>query len=328
MALNKPVFLAVLLVIMIGFFVVFSMDVLQITKQRKTEIAVVLQPNHVRADEWQMISEGVKAAAEEYDVNMDITGPIVAMDTAGQIRAIEEVLENKPDAVILAASNEDQLRPSIQRIKESGSKLILINSRAQATDALSQIGTDHVEAGRKAGQILAGRQSGHEFKVITLSSESSIIEKDRLDGFREAVAVFPDVKYAGHYELSENEDAAYEQVRRLLLLEPDIQGIVGLNETAVLGAARAVKEMKEQASIQMIGFDSSIYEIKLLEEGILQAIIVQKPFNIGYLSIETTVQALNGIKVSPMINIDSVVITKENMYSPENQELLFPLVEK
>ena len=101
-----------------------------------------------------------------------------------------------------------------------------------------------------------------------------------------------------------------------------------MNEAATLGAVRAVKEKRWTDRIKIVGFDSSIYQIKLLEEGILQATIVQKPFNMGYLSVETAVQALNGIKVNPKVNVDAVVIRKENMYIQANQELLFPFVEK
>lgn len=329
MALKKPVFLAVLLVIVIGFIVVYSVEMLRVTNQRKFEIAVVLKSNNIRSDYWQMVSTGVKAAAKEFDVNIDITGPISETDTAGQIRNLDEALLKKPDAIILAATDYDRLTPNAQKIKESGTKLILIDSPIHTHVEASLIATDNTEAGRKAGLILTGGRNGKLNKVMTLSSRSgSLAEKGRKDGFKETIADSPGVEYAGNYEFDGTEDAAYDLVKNLLSMYPDIQGIAGLNESATLGAARAVKEKRWTDKIKIVGFDSSIYQIKLLEEGILQATIVQKPFNMGYLSVETAVQALNGIKVNPKVNIDAVVITKENMYTQENQELLFPLVEK
>lgn len=329
MAHKKPVFLAVLLVIVIGFIVVYSVEMLRITKQRKFEIAVVLKSNNIRSDYWQMVSTGVKAAAKEFDVNIDITGPLSESDTAGQIRNVDEALEKKPDAIILAATDYDRLTPAAQKIKESGTKLILIDSPIHTHIEASLIATDNTEAGRKAGMILAGGRNGKLYKVMTLSSGTgSIAEKERKDGFKEAVADFPGIEYAGNYEFNGTEDAAYDLVKNLLSMYPDIQGIAGLNESATLGAARAVKEKQWIDKVKIVGFDSSIYQIKLLEEGIIQATVVQKPFNMGYLSVETAVQALNGIKVNPKVNIDAIVITKENMYTQENQELLFPLVEK
>lgn len=329
MAHKKPVFLAVMLVIVIGFLVVYSVEMLRITKQRKFEITVVLKSNNIRSDYWQMVSTGVKAAAKEFNVNINITGPLSETDTAGQIRNVDEALEKKPDAIILAATDYDRLTPTAQKIKESGTKLILIDSPIHTHVETSLIATDNTEAGRKAGIVLTEGQNGKLYKVMTLSSRSgSLAEKERMDGFKEAVVDSPGALYAGNYEFDGTEDAAYEQVKNLLSMYPDIQGIAGLNEAATLGAARAVKEKRWTDRIKIVGFDSSIYQIKLLEEGILQATVVQKPFNMGYLSVETAVQALNGIKVNPKVNIDAIVITKENMYTQENQELLFPLVEK
>lgn len=74
----------------------------------------------------------------------------------------------------------------------------------------------------------------------------------------------------------------------------------------------------------MAGFDSSIEEIRLLEEGVFDAIVIQKPFNMGYLGIETAVKAARGKEVAPYVDSGSELITKENMYTEENQKLLFP----
>lgn len=329
MVLKKPVFLAVLLVIVIGFLVVYSVEMLRITNQKKFEMAVVLKTNNIRSDYWQMVSSGVKAAAKEFAVNLDVTGPLSETDTVGQIRILDEALAKKPDAIILAATDYERLTPAVDKIKEAGIKIILIDSPIQSHVEASLITTDNNEAGRKAGKILAGGQNGILYRVLTLSSgKGSIAEKEREAGFKDAIADFSGVEYAGNYEFDGTEDGAYDRVKTLLEQYPDIQGIAGLNEMAALGAARAVKEKQRLGQIKIVGFDSSIYQIKLLEEGSIQATIVQKPFNLGYLSIETAVQALNGMKVNPKLNIDAVVITKENMYTQENQELLFPLVEK
>ena len=71
-----------------------------------------------------------------------------------------------------------------------------------------------------------------------------------------------------------------------------------------------------------------IEEIQLLEEGIFDAIVIQKPFNMGYLGIETAVRAARGRDVETYVDSGSELITKENMYSEENQKLLFPFFGK
>ena len=47
----------------------------------------------------------------------------------------------------------------------------------------------------------------------------------------------------------------------------------------------------------------------------------------GYLGIKVAVDSINGKKVEKNIDTGSKIITKENMYSQENQKLLFPFVD-
>ena len=77
----------------------------------------------------------------------------------------------------------------------------------------------------------------------------------------------------------------------------------------------------------MAGIDSSVEQIQLLEEGVYEALAIQKPFNMGYLGVETAVKLLEGEQVETYINSGSELITKENMYTEENQKLLFPVAE-
>ena len=74
----------------------------------------------------------------------------------------------------------------------------------------------------------------------------------------------------------------------------------------------------------MVGFDSSIEEIQLLEKGVFQAIIIQKPVNMGYLGVEQAINVLTGKKVEKSLDSGSKLITKENLYEEENQRLLYP----
>jgi len=75
----------------------------------------------------------------------------------------------------------------------------------------------------------------------------------------------------------------------------------------------------------LIGFDNSPPIIQFLENGVIQAIIVQKPFNMGYLGIKSAVDTINGTAVDAVIDTGSVCITRDTMYTSENQKLLFPV---
>ena len=53
---------------------------------------------------------------------------------------------------------------------------------------------------------------------------------------------------------------------------PDLDLIVGTNEYSAVGAANAIKDMRLTGKIKMVGFDNSIEEVQLLEEGVFVGI--------------------------------------------------------
>lgn len=54
--------------------------------------------------------------------------------------------------------------------------------------------------------------------------------------------------------------------------------------------------------MQLIGFDSSFNEIKLLDEGVMNATVIQRPFQMGYLSIKTAMEVVKGKKAAQFID--------------------------
>lgn len=85
-----------------------------------------------------------------------------------------------------------------------------------------------------------------------------------------------------------------------------------------------MNELGLKGKVRMVGFDSSIKEVEYLEDETFSAIVVQKPLNMGYLCVEKAVRLLNREKISEVVDSGSVLITKETMYTEENQKLLFP----
>jgi ribose transport system substrate-binding protein len=52
--------------------------------------------------------------------------------------------------------------------------------------------------------------------------------------------------------------------------------------------------------------------------------VVQNPFKMGYTSVKTIVDKLNGKDVPDRIDTGATLVTKENMEKPEINELLHP----
>lgn len=318
-------------ILLLGIAITLSIYYLLPLKEagdEKIRIIVILKTNDYRVEFWQTVSAGVKAATKEFDANVDIRGPLTETDVSQQIQLVNQAILEKPQAIILDPTNYDLLVPVANKAIQEGIKLVIINSPLNMEATHNFIATDNVEAGRKAAKTLAVATNNESRMVIIHHRIGSKTETEREQGISQALHAYPNMTSLGTYYSEGLEEKAYEMTKALLDNHDDINGVIGLNEQAILGAAKAIKEKNKGGEVKLIGFDASIYEIKLLEEGVLDASIVQKPFNMGYLSVKTAIQLVKQERTEPRLDIPSIVVTKDNMYSQENQQLLFPFVEK
>lgn len=295
--------------------------------KEKYDVTVVIKSMEPSMEFWQVLVDGVQVAAKEFDVNVTVTGPPNESAIDEQIRIVDAAIEARPDAIVMAATDYNRLVPTALAAKKKGISLITIDSGINSEVSDSFIATDNFEAGKKAGMAMANLLEANDKVAIISFVQGTATQIDRERG---VLASLEDVGIIviGTYYSDGVEEKAYRITKELSEKHGDLRGIVGLNETSTVGAGKAIRDLGLAGHIQLIGFDSSINEVKLLEEGVMQATIVQRPFNMGYLGIKTAVQVLRKERIPNMIDTGSVVITKQNMYTDENQKLLFPFVEK
>lgn len=313
----------------VGIFLILGFLVVTKSLSEKNE-SIIMIPKTIdpHVEFWQVLNQGVLAAAKEYNAEIKIMGKASESQIDEQIKLVEQAIAEKPKAIILAATDYNRLVPVAQQVIDAGITLITVDSGLEGGLSTSLIATDNYAAGRKAVETMRGYVQGPATYAIVSFVKTSTTQMDRENGVRDSLKSDASVKLLDSLYSNGSEDKAYEQTKELLREHSDIRGIFGLNEVSTIGAARALKEMDPGRTIKLVGFDSSTNEISFLEAGILQGTVVQKPFNMGYLAVKTALQAHRGEKVNRMMDTGSEVITKENMYTNENQKLLFPFVGK
>lgn len=295
-------------------------------EEERTLDIVLIQKAMDDTDFWTSMYQGGEMAAAEYNAEIRVLGPEREQEADRQNEMILEAIEEKPDAVVLAPCSSSETLPYARRIEEAGIRLILVDSTMEEEAGEAVISTDNFEIGYKMGEYM--RKFVRKDTVIGIVGhvEGSSTALGREAGFRAGLQ--DEEKCVAEIVFcSSDTEKATELTKELLERHPDMNMIVGLNEYSAVGAARAVKELGLEKEIRMAGIDSSEEEIQLLEEGIFEALVVQKPFNMGYLSVETAVRLVRGEKTEKIQNSGSALITKETMYTEENQKLLFPVDE-
>jgi ribose transport system substrate-binding protein len=76
--------------------------------------------------------------------------------------------------------------------------------------------------------------------------------------------------------------------------------------------------------LRFIGFDSSTKLVDGVRAGKIDGLVLQNPFNMGYLAVKTLVAHLKKEKVESRIDTGASLIDKANMDQPEMKALLSP----
>lgn len=291
------------------------------------EIVVVLKTTGRHMEFWQIVRAGIQEAASEFGIEPVIVGPRLERDIDRQMEILANVIERRPDAILLAASDYNRLVPLTEEAARQGITVVTLDSAVNTDAPRSFVATNNVAAGEKAGREIEALVSDDKKLAIISHIRETATALAREAGVRSALTGRDESMILGTFFSENDHDRAYRIAEELVREHPDLGGIVALNENSTVGAGRALRDLGVYDRVALVGFDNSREEIEFLEKGIVRALVVQKPFNMGYVGIRTVVELLRGDDVAPVIYTDSVLVRKEDIFTEENQKLLFPLVE-
>jgi ribose transport system substrate-binding protein len=275
----------------------------------------------VKGDEFYITMNcGAQEAAKELGVTLEFQGPD-QFDAAQQTPIVDAVAAKSPDAILIAPTDTKALFAPISAASQN-SKIVLVDTTLEDPSmAVSQIASDNLEGGREAGRTLL-ELIGGKGKVLVVNVKPGISTTDqRGQGFEEEVKGKSGVEYLGQEYSQDDPAIAAQIVTSTLSKHPDLKGIFATNLFSAEGAASGLRQAGKLGDVKIVGFDAGPKQVKDLEDGLVQALIAQKPADIGRQGVEQAVKALKGEETTPEIGTDFEVITKENL--SEMQDVLY-----
>lgn len=287
---------------------------------------VTLVAKSTETEFWKSVFAGARAAASEYNVNLNIVGPETEEDYERQNAYIEDAVVQGAEALVFSAISYTENAPAIDAAAEAGVKIVVIDSDVDSRAVGVRIGTDNVEAGYMAAQAALDAREGELVFGLINYDLGSRNGQEREQGLRERLAQEQRVGEIYTLNVLAEEGDAREKTMALLQAHPEINVVVGFNEPTAVGAAQAVEALGLGDSVDVVGFDSNVETVDLMQTGVVSALIVQNPYAMGYLGVEAACDLLSGESFDPEALIDTAtqIVTQENMFSLEGQKALFP----
>lgn len=310
------IFLAV--VILMAFFLLFDDILLGDKNKHIYQISIIIRGENTES--WIIVKQGIEQASLEMNVDTSFITLSEENSADEQIELLNREINNGAEAILIAPADYEKL---VEPIENAMSKvpIVLIESSINTEKKIPYISCDNYELGvRLAEEVIQLGNTRSEIAIIESGLGCSSI-KERYDGFMDTINTTKNT-YT-FLDLSLEDKNSYNQGKELI--EKNVCDVIITFDPGTLeGVAQAKKDLGKD-NIEIYGIGSTSKILSLLEEKTINSTAVQNEFNVGYLGIKAAVDILSGKKVDDSV-IESTVVSVRNMYSDENQRMLFPFI--
>ena len=268
----------------------------------KKQIAAILMQD----DQFFRLNEiGMRDAAKKHNVELLTGSATGALDKESSM--VDTYVGRGVGAIVVSPINPKGSAPALKRASEKGIKILTYNNALPQPYVAGGLQSDDVSLGASTGKAAAAfiqKKLGGKAKVAILQyvAQSADVGKLRPSGFKAEMKKLPGVQVVSEQDAWLAPEAE-RVVTSLLNANPDINVIWGANEGATVGAVTAVKNAGKAGKVFVFGTDISEQLATFLasNDGILQAVTGQKPYEMGFGTIEAAVKVMDGGKVEKRV---------------------------
>jgi len=310
--------IAVILILAVSA-VLFTLGVIKKIQHRasgadKSKRIIAVIPKGTASMWWEVVRKGAEQAGKEEGYTISWNGPEQETDREKQIQSVEDALTRGIVALVLGPNDSKALVRPVEKAKETGIPVVIIDSSIETDNYDSFAATDNIAGGADAARRLGAALNGHGKVILTCFVQNSASTDDRAKGFKETLAKeFPGIELiAEQYTLGTVEDAR-QKTTDMLIKHNDADGLFAVNQPTSVGAYKALQSMELAGKVKFVGFDSDPVLLEGIERGEVDSLIVQDPFKIGYTGVKTAVSILAGNSVEKLAPIPSMIVDKSNL---------------
>ena len=306
------------------------------TADGKKKLTIAVIPKGTSHEFWKSIHAGSLKAAKELsaqgtDIEVIWKGPLREDDREQQIQVVEGFSSQGVNGIVLAPLDNRALVRPVEEAKRASVPTVIIDSALASDNIVSFVATDNRKGGRLAADRMGELLNGKGKILMLRYQEGSASTQDREDGFVEELkAKYPDMELisSDQYAGATRDTAKRASENLLNRFGDEVQGIFTPNESSTAGMLLALQDIGKAGKVTFIGFDTSETFSEAMRNQQLHGIVVQNPFNMGYLGVRTMVEHLLGKGVEKRIDTGVTMVTPENLNAPEMQTLLHPPLEQ
>lgn len=281
-------------------------------KQAKS-MKVGFVPKALNQEFWITSRAGATAADKQMsgvNVLVDAGSSELAIDE--QIAVVEDMLTKQVDALAVAPTAPDQLKPVLERASKQVPVLLVDTDIPSWKGKTTYIGTDNVEGGRVAGKYIIDQMKGSGTLALINGVPGATSGEDRIAGVKDAVKG-TDIEIVAEVAADFDRAKGVSAMEDILQNNPDVNAVFAANDQMALGAMEALKSRGKTEDVLLVGYDGTAEatEVIIKDQGIA-ATVAQDPYEMGKVGVEEAVAAAKDQSVKKTIDTGVTLVTAEN----------------
>lgn len=218
---------------------------------------------------------------------------------------VEQVL----NAVIFIPVDDVAMIESVKKLNEAGIPIVLVSNPLPGS-FVTYVGADDFEIGYREARYLFEHLGGKGKIVIIEGTAAAPTNRERVRGYRRALAEFPGIELLGSGVGNYQQPDAQHVMEKLLAEHPQIDAVLSANDSMTLGVLDALKAAKRTSIV--IGVNGILPAVKQIETGAILATVDFNMFKIGCAATRAAVRYLRHEVLPEKIILPAEVIDKTN----------------
>lgn len=283
----------------------------------KEEIKIAYVAHDIGTPVNQAWFDGMKREIVSYP-NITVQGFDAKGSADEQVRLMDEIINQGYDAIILQASDNAALAPSVTNAEQVGIPVITLNLDVDSAHAGFVKMADY-DAGRLVAEEMAKTMDG-KGKVVIVQGIVGGIRPAQLElGFRETIAQYPEMEILAAQPADFEKEKAMTVMNAFMQSYPEIDGVFALNDAMAMGAALAAESANRLDGIQIWGADGEKDALTMIEQGKLTGTIYTNCYDEGSTALKLVLYVLGSeyntanVTVTGVMAMEPIVATKETV---------------
>jgi fructose transport system substrate-binding protein len=280
---------------------------------------------------WVTMREVAQDTADDEGVELLTATGTSDVDVDSQVAALEEMVADGADGILIAPTDSTALVPAIESAREAGVIVIAVDTPVDPEDAVDAFfATDNRAAGDLVGRYAAAKAAelGLEPRVAVLDLAPGIASGElRREGFFSGFGLEQDdPRLVGTVDTRGDREEAEAAMERLLAEDPDINVVYAVNEPAALGALDALEAVgSDLADVVVVTVDGGCEAIKDgVRPGRIDATAQQYPENMAREGVRAIANAVReGEEPSGFLDTGVRLITDSPAGDVDSEDVAF-----